>query len=191
MRPFDLVLFRWVNGWPDAFNPLFYSLSEGNKWWPVRIALLAFLAYCLWKPKLRTPAVVALMAWPLANELCDVLKNVFQMPRPSVEVGDAIVRVARLTSYGTASAHSANMAAVATAFLYYSRGTGYFWLAVAILTGISRVYVGVHYPYQVLLGWAVGAAVAGSATAIWEAIKRKWAPRQGEPADDLPESGGV
>lgn len=191
MRPLDLQLFHWVNGWPDAFNPLFFSLSEGNKWLPVRLALVAFLAFCLWKPKLRAPALVALIAWPLANELCDVLKNVFQMPRPSVEVADAILRVNRLTSFGTASAHSANMAAVATAFLAYHRGLGYFWLSIAILTGISRIYVGVHYPYQVLLGWLVGAAVSGSAIALWEAYKKKRAPRKGEPEEEVPESAGV
>ena len=63
-------------------------------------------------------------------------------------------------SFGTASAHSANMMAVATLFLIVDRKWGTFWLAIAVLTGLSRIYVGVHYPQQVLLGWLVGANAA-------------------------------
>ena len=185
-----------MNGWSDAVNPLFYSLSEGNKWLGVRIALLIFLLFCLWKPKLRTPVLIALIAVPVGNELCDVLKATFMMPRPSVEVMDAIVRVNRLTSFGTASAHSANMMAVAVPFLWYLRVggfkyLGYFWLGIAILTGISRIYVGVHYPYQVLFGWMVGAGVAAAGIAIWEGWKRFQAHRKGEPESELPETDVV
>lgn len=113
------------------------------------------------------------------------------MLRPSVEVADAIVRVNRLTSFGTASAHSANMMAVAVPFLIYARPIGYFWLGIAILTGISRVYVGVHYPYQVLFGWMVGAAVSGGLVVIWESWKRNQALRKGEPEVELPDSDVV
>lgn len=188
MRQIDLQVFHWVNGWPDGLNPLFYTLSEGNKWLGIRIALLVFLVFCLWKPKLRVPVLVALIAVPLGNEICDFLKSTFMMLRPSVEVADAIIRVNRLTSFGTASAHSSNMMAVALPFLFYYRPLGYFWLVIAILTGISRIYVGVHYPYQVLFGWMVGAAVSGAGIAIWETWKRKQAHRRGEPEPELPES---
>jgi len=110
------------------------------------------------------------------------------MLRPSVEVPDAIIRVNRLTSFGTASAHSANMMAVAVPFLYYARPIGFFWLGIAILTGISRIYVGVHYPYQVVFGWMVGAAMSGILIAGWEHWKKIRAIRKGEPEPELPES---
>ncbi len=113
------------------------------------------------------------------------------MGRPSVEVADAIVRVNRLTSFGTASAHSANMMAVAVPFLYYARPVGFFWLGIAILTGISRIYVGVHYPYQVLFGWMVGAAMSGVLIVGWEAWKKRRAPHKGEPDAELPESSAL
>jgi undecaprenyl-diphosphatase len=188
VRQIDLQVFHWINRWPDSFNPLFYSLSEGNKWLGVRLCLLAFLIYCLWKPKLRPAVLIALVAWPLANEICDLLKNGFQMLRPSVDVPDAIVRVNRLTSFGTASAHSANMMAVAVPFLYYARPIGIFWLGIAILTGFSRIYVGVHFPYQVVFGWFIGAAMSGVLIVAWEAWKQKKALRKEEPDAELPES---
>jgi undecaprenyl-diphosphatase len=92
-----------------------------------------------------------------------------------------------MTSYGSSSAHAATMMAVATAFLFYNRTLGLVWLGVALLTGVSRIYVGVHYPYQVLLGWAVGAFVAFVAVKSWRAYlqvrSKKQALSAGPPAD--------
>lgn len=153
-------------------EPVFLFFSEGNKWWPVRILLLGVLVFLIWKKSTRTPALVAMFAWPVANAATDWLKFWLQMPRPSAELVDAIVRVERLTSFGTASAHSANMMAVATVFLFYNRTAGLVWLVVALMTGLSRIYVGVHYPYQVLLGWFVGFFVAFVAVKTWQSFRR-------------------
>lgn len=160
VQAFDLGVFRFINNWPDGLSPLFHTLSEANKWTPVRIALLLLLAYMIWRKDLRKPALFALPAAGISNEICDVLKATFQMLRPCVELASLNLRVEKLTSFGTASSHSANMMAIAVLFLVYKRSWGWWWLAVAVLTGISRVYVGVHYPYQVLYGWLVGAAVS-------------------------------
>lgn len=190
MGGIDLAVFRTVNGWPDWLEPLFITLSEGNKWLPIRLILLAFLVFCLWRKQTRPPVIIALLAFLCGNELCDILKNGLQMPRPSVELIDAHFRVNKLTSFGTASAHSSNMMAVATAFLFYWRKAGYIWLGIAILTGISRIYVGVHYPYQVVFGWFVGFSVAALFIAIWEG----WKKYRGHPEDaheDQPESPAV
>lgn len=191
MQQVDQAIFRWINQWPDFVYPLFYFLSEGNKWLGVRLVLLGFLVFCLAKPKLRPAVLIALLAAPFANEICDLLKNGLMMQRPSVDFPEANVRVNRLTSFGTASAHSANMMAVAAAFLIYARNWGWVWLGIAILTGISRIYVGVHYPYQVLYGWAVGAGVAYGLSQIWELIKRKRGLQTEDHAEEEPESSDV
>lgn len=175
MGDFDLALFRQVNGWPDQWAPLFQTLSEGNKWWPVRILLAVLLLVLLARKADRKAAVVAMVAWPVANALTDVLKASFPVVRPSalaarlVEQGASLaeaaartgieLRVEPLGSMGTASAHSANMAAVATAFALERRPSAWAWALLALGTGVSRVYVGVHYPSQVLLGWACGVFV--------------------------------
>ena len=81
-------------------------------------------------------------------------------------IADVIVRTGRSDSMGTASAHSANMAAVATVMtglLGWRWGAP--WIMAALLTGYSRVFNGVHWPSQVTLGWIVGTLV-GLAT-VW------------------------
>jgi len=188
----DLALFRAINGWPDSLEPIFITLSEGNKWLVVRLIMLAFLVFCLWRKQTRAPAIIGILAFLIGNEICDILKNWLMMPRPSVELLDANFRVSKLTSFGTASAHSANMMAVATAFLYYWRNAGYVWFVIAILTGISRIYVGVHYPYQVFFGWVVGAVVSLALIAIWEGWKKnRGVPQNEELHEELPENPAV
>ena len=173
MRELDQAVFRAINGAPDWLSPVMVFFSEGSKWWWVRGLLLALFVFFLWKKSTRTPAVLAMLAWPLANAACDLLKYGLQLPRPCVELADVVLRVHRLTSFGTASAHAATMMAVAVAFLFYHRPIGYIWLGIAVLTGLSRVYVGVHYPSQVLLGWAVGAVVSLVVVMAWRLILRR------------------
>lgn len=161
MRSLDIALFHAINRWPDSVAPFFVFLSECTKWKPVRFALVAAFFAMLAHPKTRRPAVYVLFAFPLANELCDVLKDGFRMKRPCVDLPDVLLRVNKLTSFGTASAHSANMAAVAFVMTYclgWRWGLG--WILIALFTGLSRIYVGVHYPSQVLLGWVCGTLVA-------------------------------
>ncbi len=175
----DRQLFYAINGWPDALAPMFWFLSEATKQGWVRLAFLALFVAMLWRsPRSRAAAFLAVLAVALANEACDLLKAFFQMPRPSVELPDAIVRTARLTSFGTASAHSANMAAVAWVMTARLGRWGWVWIPIALLTGISRVYNGVHYPYQVLLGWVVGVAAGWSVVRI----ARWWEKKRSEAA---------
>ncbi len=173
MSDLDRYIFYAINGWPDALAPVFWFLSEATKIAWVRISLLAMVVGMVVRgPKSRRAALLSLVAFPLANEATDVLKNVFMMQRPCVELSDAIVRTAKLTSFGTASAHSANMAAVAFVMTWGLGRWGWPWIGIAFLTGLSRIYNGVHYPSQVLLGWATGAFCAFVVVNTWKAYLR-------------------
>ncbi len=158
----NLKVFRWINGWPEAAAPFWRFFSEAvNQLW-FKIAILVLLVSMVAAGKgPRMTALLALISVGLANFCTDLWKNFMPDPRPFNEIGDVLMRAGRTPHAGTASAHAANMMAVATVFLVRSKWWGAPWLVAAILTGISRIYVGVHYPYQVLLGWGTGATVAG------------------------------
>lgn len=183
----DVNVFHWINQWPDSLSPIFIFFSEGNKWLWVRLTLLAIALLIALRLK-DGPRIVILLFISVAasNETTDVLKAVFQMKRPCVELTDVVLRVKQLTSFGTASAHSANMAAVAGLFWMFFRAQKGLeepeksptnnrklvsitwpiaWTAIAFFTGLSRIYVGVHYPSQVLLGWTVG--ILASVFTVW------------------------
>lgn len=52
------------------------------------------------------------------------------------------------------------------------------WYAIAVLlpflTGLSRMFVGVHYPTDVLLGWGLGVASMGITSLLFRFIKKNW-----------------
>lgn len=165
-------LFRLINGGPDSLEPLMRFFSEGiNQLW-VRLILLALIA---WLIKVggsaRLAAIQSLIAFPLANLTTDLFKAFAPAPRPCSELLNVLPHgIGCSGSMGTASAHSANMAAIAFVFVYHLRLKGTPWILVALLTGYSRVYHGAHYPSQVLLGWFCGLMIAFLVTTIGQRI---------------------
>lgn len=160
MFPLDREVFRWINGWPDAWEPFFVFLSTGIDEAPVRVALgLLLLGMMIWK-RTRTGALVGGLLWPIANAATDVIKATWSYPRPPGVLEDVIARVGISESMGTASAHAANNMFIAMAFTLAWGWRGAPWLLLPLFVGISRVYVGAHFPAQVLLGWLVGAFCA-------------------------------
>ncbi len=167
----DTALFHWINRWPDGFAPVFVFLSDATKLPLGKGLLIGFAVLCLFLgPSWRRALLLSLAAVLLANGMTDVLKAALRDLRPCVELADVTLRVGRLTSFGTASAHSANMAAVAAIFWAQTRWKGSFWIVIAFLTGLSRIYVGVHYPSQVLRGWLCGLFAALIILKTYEAI---------------------
>ncbi len=166
----DVTLFRWINEWPDWPAPLFVFLSDATKMNLGRVVLGSLvLIFLIVSNSTRKALFLGLAALGLGNTITNVLKEAFPDPRPCVELADVVLRVGKLTSSGTASAHSANMASLAVVFLFVLGWRGSFWVPIALLTGLSRIYVGVHYPSQVIYGWASGAFAAVMVVKVWEA----------------------
>jgi undecaprenyl-diphosphatase len=103
-------------------------------------------------------AVAAGAAWLLAN----VAKVIANRPRPYQVVADAVLR--QPPAHGTSfpSSHTAVTVAVVIALMpFLPRALAWVAIAYAVLVGWSRVYLGVHYPLDVLAGAGIGMAVGG------------------------------
>lgn len=177
MAGVDRAIFYWINNWPRSFAPTFYFFSEATKdpgyKKNIIIALGAILlAMVVRGGKPRTAALLALLAWPLANEFSEAFKLAIPLLRPCNDLPNVqmIPGIGPLTTFGTVSSHAANMAAVATVFTFYLRGWATPWIIVAVLTGLSRIYVGLHYPSQVLAGWTCGAFCGTVVVFSWRAF---------------------
>jgi membrane-associated phospholipid phosphatase len=87
------------------------------------------------------------------------LKDLFTQPRPFIlQPG---INLIEATGYGLPSGHSQS-AVVIWGILALRIQKAWGWIVAAILMfliGISRIYLGVHFPTDVLVGWAIGAVL--------------------------------
>ncbi len=96
--------------------------------------------------------------------ICDqinstLLKELISRPRPCHILTDINLLVACGSGKSFPSSHAANsMVSVIIILLYYKRHK--YWLPLlSLLVGISRVFVGVHYPLDILFGWLLGIGI--------------------------------
>jgi len=155
----DITDFAWSQQW---FAGIATAFSE----YGVFLIVPVFLAL-LWRARTRGLAELAAIAWvPIAVALAlvvdTVLKSAFAEVRPCRVVPDVhtLLPCDPPTDYAFPSNHTVIVAAFAVALLLVHRKWGIWALVFAVLMGISRVYVGAHYPHDVLAGFVVGAGVA-------------------------------
>jgi undecaprenyl-diphosphatase len=89
-----------------------------------------------------------------------VFKPFFERLRPCHSLDEVRLLVNCGGKYGFPSSHATNISGFAMLFsIIYSRYWYWFWL-IAVLIGFSRIYVGVHYPGDVLFGYVIGILIA-------------------------------
>lgn len=162
---FDAGLYRWTTDLaqraPQPLDDAIRFFSDYGLgvfavmmlvvWWRARSGDAARMAAAL-----CTPLVV--VAAFLAN---DAVKSLFAEQRPCRTLHTVTVESCPpLGDYAFPSNHSAIAAAAAVALLLASRRTGLYAVPVALLMAASRVWIGVHYPHDVLAALLLGAAVA-------------------------------
>jgi len=113
----------------------------------------------------------------LSNGINVAIKETLQVPRPFVR--DPSVQLTHATGFSTPSGHSQN-SAVLWPLLASTHGAAVrvaISLGLPFCIGLSRIYLGVHYPTDVLLGWIVGALVSVTALVLTDApfIRRAFA----------------
>lgn len=136
----------------EMFKAITYTASE------IVMVTLAFATLLLWRLGHKREMVLLLFSWALFNLIANGLKQVFQRPRP--DIFDYLVNQ---SGYSFPSGHTAaaiSLFGLLGVFLWRPQQRGYamicwFWV---ILVAFSRVYLGVHYPSDVLASLSLGIA---------------------------------
>lgn len=89
-----------------------------------------------------------------------ILKNVFERPRPCDIDATVALLISRPHGHSFPSGHSMNGMVAAVALFLNNKKIGIPALILATLIGFSRMYLFVHFPTDVLGGFAVGIIVA-------------------------------
>ncbi|GAB2905950.1 hypothetical protein GCM10027047_00140 [Rhodococcus aerolatus] len=106
-------------------------------------------------------AVWAVVSVPVAVALNQPVVALVHGPRPYTVHPDALTLIDRSSDPSFPSDHATMAGAAVVGLLLVSRRLGGVTAVLAVLMAAARVYVGVHYPGDVLAGLAVGAVVAG------------------------------
>ncbi|WP_329176207.1 phosphatase PAP2 family protein [Streptomyces sp. NBC_01477] len=131
------------------------------------IAVTALLAgWCWWRVARRSadaPAAVAGVLWSCLAAGIALLLNfpvraLVQRPRPYVDHDGLDVLVSGQHGTSFVSDHMALIAAAAVGLFMVSRKAGVIAMGLALVEGFTQVYLGVHYPTDVIGGFALGAA---------------------------------
>lgn len=183
-----------INGahtpWADA---LFWTISQATTWVPLYALLIALLIMKFRKQ--RTPigswsvptVVIALLLFAVAvggaDLICaQLIKPLVARPRPThdAQIG-ALIHVVnnyRGGAYGFCSNHAANTMACAALFAaIFTHGkprTTHLYVTLPLMLWVmlncySRMYLGVHYPLDILAGLVVGIVMA---LAVWRLGRR-------------------
>ncbi len=181
----DTGLFRFVNQtWSNPFFDWLMPFLSGNAFFAPTLTVA--LALMLWKGGARGRVFVLLLVltiWLGDTYVVSTVKRAVGRPRPFAALADVRVppKIGKTDSFSMPSGHAANWGATTMLALIYFRRRG-FWLAFpfAIAVSLSRLYNGVHYPSDVLVGLVVGAGYAACAAwtldAGWAAAGRRWFP---------------
>lgn len=96
-----------------------------------------------------------LISLPIAVIIIKLIHIFFFEPRPFLNQ-DIIPLIYQKNDASFPSRHTSIMSVIAFAYLFYKSKWVPIFLLLLILVGVSRIYVGVHYPFDILGGGTVG-----------------------------------
>jgi undecaprenyl-diphosphatase len=163
--PFDHWLFLKINrDWTcaclDALMPVLTDLHK-IAWFRWGVAPAA-AALWYWREKRRALQVFVVAAVAVgAGDLLAyrAIKPRAERLRPEYSMVGVVKRAPTAGLYGFPSNHAVNAAAAASVLCVAYPAGAFVFAGVAFVLGYSRVYVGAHYPLDVLCGFALGAAI--------------------------------
>lgn len=158
----DEAILKWVNSYASPhLDVLTVGVTQLGGFIGVSV-LSVGLALLLWRNRKRLMALFLLLCVGGASFINLLLKAFFQRDRPQLWE-----RLVTENSYSFPSGHAMASSAFALSMIVIFWPTRYRWLVLALASlfmlviGLTRLYLGVHYPTDVLAGWVVSGAWVG------------------------------
>jgi undecaprenyl-diphosphatase len=159
----DTQAFLWLNSLHiDYFDPIMLWITGRNSWFPMYGILIGSI---VWLQKRKSIGVLLMIIFSIiiSDQICSsILKPLVHRLRPCHE--PTIQNIVHIVGncggqFGFCSSHAANTFALVTCLLLLFgkqiNGLKYLYIW-AIIVSYSRIYVGVHYPLDVLSGAGIG-----------------------------------
>jgi undecaprenyl-diphosphatase len=167
----DRALFYAVNHGEQ--NALFdrvmpFVTSEGNWRVPILLVWLGLLVFG--KSRGRAAAMLVIPLLALSDQASShLIKHTIMRLRPCNVLPDVHLLVGCSHSYSMPSSHAANFGAAAFHFAFFYPRWAPAFVCLMLLVGYTRIYCGVHYPFDVLVGFLVGLGAALAIRGLYRA----------------------
>ncbi|MBN2765333.1 MAG: phosphatase PAP2 family protein [Paludibacteraceae bacterium] len=174
----DTQLFLFLNGIHNSFfDGLMYGISNIPVWIPFYLSTI-YIAVRYYKKEVLFVIPVLVLCVILTDQISSgLIKDWVQRPRPSREESLApfihLVNGYQGGRFGFVSSHAANTFgfALLTSVLFRNRWYASTIILWSLIVSYSRIYLGVHYPLDILGGMLVGAFAAYICFTILKKIK--------------------
>lgn len=182
----DRELLYFFNGSDSLFfDSLISTLTNGWVWLPLYAGLLYIVAKNNTAQQVMLTVGAVAVCLLLSEGMAEgIVKPLVARPRPLNDpvYGHLIDTVPGVVSsdFSFFSAHSSNTLSIAVFFslLIRKRVFSFFMLGWSLFNGYSRLYLGMHYPFDVLAGLMWGGLVGASVYGVYYTIYKRISPRQ-------------
>ena len=176
----DKQLLVFLNGLgSDQYDGFWLLITKQLHWTPIFL-LVFYLLYknIGWKNLLLALVSIAVLI-ALTDQFTNFIKDTFQRLRPcNDEEINGIIRIVKDSeTYSFFSGHAANsMASTVFIFLILKKfyNKAYLLFLFPLIFAYSRIYLGLHFPGDILTGYAVGATFGYCMYKLYSAVQQKY-----------------
>jgi len=190
LQQLDRQVFIYLNGLgSETFDPMWEIITKQTSWIPI-FAIILYLTFKRLGAKhafLIIGMITVLLL--ITDQTTNLIKFTVQRLRPgnNPELAGLIRSVQNRKSFSFISGHASNSMAVAF-FLYkvlhpYIKYMGFFFIW-PLIFAYSRIYLGLHYPGDILMGYAFGLFTGWLVLKLYIYLRDRYFPKQQENLDN-------
>jgi undecaprenyl-diphosphatase len=154
----DLAIFYFINHTISTgfLNKFFSIITNVNNWYITFLFLLGLLFFKGGRLGKLSALGILILITITDQSSHKILKELFDRARPCNVLSDVLTPLGCTGSYSFPSNHAVNNFAAASFFATLYPGYRTILFIIASLVALSRVYLGLHYPSDIIAGAAIG-----------------------------------
>ena len=171
----DRSILVWIHeNHIPILNQVMPFITDADNWVLPILLLILYLGFFQGK-RGKIALCLLIISLSLNDSICaQLLKPFFERVRPShISIEGLNLLVSKGGKWSMPSNHASNMFSLAVILSYFYDRFKIPLFLLAIMIAISRVYVGVHYPGDVIVGALVGYSISWIVITLWVILKMR------------------
>ena len=174
LQSVDMNLIIWIHQYSsnNLFDIIMPFTTNKNNWKLPIVGLIIILGFFSGQ-RGKLTLTILIISLSFTDAICaQILKPFFERIRPShLNIENINLLISKGGKWSMPSNHAANMFSLAIVLSYFYKKYKPLLLLLAILISFSRIYVGVHFPGDVIVGGCIGFFISSSLLILWGKVK--------------------